>query len=58
MKTLTEKELIAIGLQVQEARRKGGKVVLEKYGSDHFKKLRQIGLEKQRKAKIEAKDAP
>lgn len=49
--TLSNDELIAIGLQVQEARRKGGKTVYKLYGSSHFSKLGKISAEKKKKAK-------
>lgn len=46
---LSDSELIAIGLQVQEARRKGGKTVLKLYGPGHFSKLGKLSAEKKRK---------
>lgn len=55
MKITTDAQLIAMGLQVQEARRKGGKTVFKKYGADHFSKLGKISAEKRLKNKNEAK---
>ena len=48
---LSDNELIAMGLQVQEARRKGGKTVYKLYGAAHFSKLGKISAEKKRKLK-------
>lgn len=45
---LSDDELIAIGLQVQEARRKGGRTVYKMYGKEHFSKLGKISAEKKR----------
>jgi len=50
--TLSDSELIAIGLQVQEARRKGGKTVYKLYGASHFSKLGKISAEKKKKSKL------
>lgn len=36
---LSDQELIAIGLQVQEARRKGGVTIFKKYGREYYKEL-------------------
>ena len=49
--TLSDFELIAIGLQVQEARRKGGKTVYKLYGSAHFSKLGKLSAKKKAKMK-------
>ena len=48
---LTDAELIAIGLQVQEARRKGGKTVFKKYGHDHFSKLAKLSNKRRQENK-------
>lgn len=48
---LTDTELIAIGLQVQEARRKGGVTVLNKLGKKHFSMLGKLSAEKRRAKK-------
>jgi CRISPR/Cas system type I-B associated protein Csh2 (Cas7 group RAMP superfamily) len=53
--TLSDSELIAIGLQVQEARRKGGRTVYKMYGKEHFSKLGKISAEKKKALKNEAK---
>ena len=55
MKTVTDEQLIAMGLQVQEARRKGGKTVFKKYGTPHFSKLALLSAEKRRNNRDEAK---
>lgn len=55
---LSDNELIAIGLQVQEARKKGGTMVLKKYGHGHFSKLGKLSAEKKKKVKNEAKLTP
>jgi len=49
MKLFTNDQLIAMGLQIQEARRKGGNMVLKKYGPGHFSKLGKISADKKRK---------
>ncbi len=49
--TLSDTELIAIGLRVQEARRKGGKTVYKLYGASHFSKLGKISAAKKAKMK-------
>ena len=51
----TDQELIAYGLQVQAARTKGGKMVLEKYGKTHFSLLGKKSAEKKKALKNEAK---
>jgi len=47
-KTYTQKELIHIALQVQEARSKGGKALITKYGNEHFSKLGKLSQEKKK----------
>jgi hypothetical protein len=37
--TLTDAQLIALGLQIIEARKKGGRMTLQKYGKSHFSDL-------------------
>ena len=49
MKFFSDDDLIALGLQVIEARRKGGNMVLKKYGPGHFSKLGKISADKKRK---------
>ena len=39
---LTDKQLIAIGLQVQAARKKGGDKIKTKFGLDYFKNLNKL----------------
>lgn len=56
MKITTDAQLIAMGLQVQEARRKGGRTVFKKYGADHFSKLGKISAEKRKNVKSSEKD--
>ena len=51
--TLSDSELIAIGLQVQEARKKGGRTVYKLYGASHFSKLGKISAEKKKALKNE-----
>ena len=48
-------QLIAWGLKIEEARRKGGKTVYKKYGPAHFSKLGKISAEKKKALKNEAK---
>lgn len=49
---LSDNELIAIGLQIQEARRKGGRTVFEKYGAGHFSKLGKLSAAKKAHRKL------
>ena len=56
MKNSTDHVLIAAGLQVMEARRKGGVTTFTKYGEDHFSKLGKISAEKRRKMRLATKD--
>lgn len=51
--TLTEAEMkyIAIGMQVEEARRKGGVTVLNKLGKKWFSQLGKLSAEKRRAKK-------
>lgn len=58
MKIMSDDELIAMGLQVQEARRKGGMVVLQKFGKKHFSLLGKRSAEKKKLLKNEAKLTP
>jgi hypothetical protein len=55
MKILSDDELIAIGLQIQEARSKGGQTILKTYGTSHFSKLGKISAEKRKQLKNKAK---
>lgn len=54
MKIFTDDQLIAMGLQIQEARSKGGKTILKTYGKKHFSMLGKLSADKKRKAKSEA----
>ena len=38
-KTYTQEQLAVIGLEIIEGRRKGGKIILEKYGPKYFSEL-------------------
>lgn len=51
MNKKTNDQLIAIGLQIQEARRKGGETVYKTYGSEHFSKLGKISAAKKKSKK-------
>lgn len=52
--TLTEEEMkyIAIGMQVEEARRKGGVTVLNKLGKKWFSQLGKLSAEKRKQNKL------
>lgn len=50
---LSNAELIAIGLQVQEARRKGGKTIYKIYGKEYFSKLGKLSALKKAQNKLE-----
>lgn len=52
MKIVTDEELIAMGMQVLEARRKGGRTTLKKYGAEHFANLGRKSAEKKKILKI------
>lgn len=49
---LSDQELIAIGLNVQSWRKKGGKSVLKKRGNSWFKELNKKSIAKRRENKI------
>lgn len=51
MKTYTEEQLAAIGLEIIEGRRKGGRTILKKYGRGYFSELRKKGIERQKALK-------
>ena len=51
----TEEELAAIGFEIIEARRKGGRMVLKKYGPGHFSKLAKLSNKKRSENKISKK---
>jgi hypothetical protein len=51
MKIFTDDQLIAMGLQIQEARSKGGKTVYKTYGAEHFSKLGKISQAKRKALK-------
>lgn len=55
--TLTEEEMkyIAMGMQLEEARKKGGRTVYKKYGKEHFSKLGKLSAKKRFDAYSEAK---
>lgn len=48
----SDQQLIALGLQIIEARRKGGRMVLKKYGLSYFSKLGKLSAEKRKNAKL------
>jgi hypothetical protein len=48
-KTYTQEELAMIGFEIIEARRKGGRMVLKKYGKPHFSMLGKLSAEKRKK---------
>ena len=48
----TKEELAKIGFEIIEARRKGGRMVLKKYGPDHFSKLAKLSNKKREENKI------
>lgn len=43
---LSDEQYIAMGMQLEEARRKGGRTVYKKYGPDHFSKLAKLSNKK------------
>lgn len=51
MKNMTNDELIAFGLQVQQWRKKGGVAVREKFGKKHFSMLGKLSALARSKAK-------
>lgn len=48
MKNLSDNDLIALGLKMQEWRTKGGVSVMKKYGKDHFSILGKKSAEKRK----------
>lgn len=52
MRLFTDAELIALGTKVQEARYKGGRMVLEKFGKKHFSMLGKLSAEKRKANKL------
>ncbi len=51
-KVYTQEELAAFGFEVLEARRKGGRMVLKKYGPGYFSKLAKLSNKKRAENKI------
>jgi uncharacterized LabA/DUF88 family protein len=51
MKTYSDTDLIALGLQIQQARSKGGKTILEKFGKEHFSELGKLSALKKKSMK-------
>jgi len=51
MRLFTDAELIALGTKVQEARYKGGRMVLEKFGKKHFSLLGKLSAAKRKELK-------
>jgi len=54
-KMYSEEDLAAIGFEVIEARKKGGQMVLKKYGPDHFSKLAKLSNKKREENKLAQK---
>ena len=54
-KVYTQEEIAAFGFEVLEARRKGGKMVLKKYGPEYFSKLAKLSNKRRQENKEIAK---
>ena len=52
MKNFTDNQLIAMGLQIQQARQKGGLTIVEKFGKEHFSMLGKLSAQKKKEKKI------
>lgn len=51
MKTYSKTDLIAMGLQIQQARSKGGRTILEKFGKEHFSEMGKLSALKKKENK-------
>ena len=51
MKNFTDNQLIAMGLQIQQARQKGGLTIVEKFGKEHFSRLGKLSALKKKSMK-------